>query len=184
MTPPLYLAVPPGPLHDACLHAFPPGSVSVVSLEEVGGEETGTPGVVLVEPDQLPLGELLAVADRAYRSGPGWRFVLVRRGDPVELQVLSLGHPEALPYVADGIGPDDLRPGTLMELRELLHEVAKARHDINNPLTSALAEAQLLLMDVEEEGEVRDGLEVIQTQLRRIRDLVAATGHIRPPRIR
>jgi signal transduction histidine kinase len=69
----------------------------------------------------------------------------------------------------------------LLELHRVLLEISRARHDINNPLTSALAETQILLLDVPP-GEVRDGLETVQTQLRRIRDLVAATRHLRPHR--
>lgn len=68
----------------------------------------------------------------------------------------------------------------LLELRTVLSEVARARHDINNPLTAALAETQLLLMDIEE-GEVREAVLVVERQLRRIRDLVARLSSIRPP---
>lgn len=59
-----------------------------------------------------------------------------------------------------------------LELCQVLSFVARARHDINNPLTSALAEVQLLLLDVED-PEVRSGLDTVEEQLRRIRDLVA-----------
>ena len=60
-------------------------------------------------------------------------------------------------------------------------EVARIRHDLNNPLTSALAEVQLLLFDANDE-ELRESLEVNQNQLRRMRDLIASTSHMRPPR--
>ena len=69
-----------------------------------------------------------------------------------------------------------------MELRGVLADVARIRHDLNNPLTSALAEVQLLLFDTEDE-EVREALEVIQSQLRRMRDLIASTSYLRPPRV-
>jgi len=52
---------------------------------------------------------------------------------------------------------------------------------LNNPLTSALAEVQLLLFDVED-AEVRESLEVAQTQLRRMRDMIAAARHLSPHR--
>lgn len=68
-----------------------------------------------------------------------------------------------------------------LELCQVLAFVARARHDINNPLTSALAETQLLLMDVEE-PETRTGLETIEAQLRRIRDLVARLQALPRPR--
>jgi signal transduction histidine kinase len=156
--------------------------VTVTSLEGLGQGANADPGVVLVESDQVRGGDFLDLAHGLYEASYGWRFAVVRDGQPPRVQILSLGHPEELPDVADGLARPEESPGTLMELRRILKEVSRARHDINNPLTSALAEAQLLLMDVEEEGEVREGLEVLQTQLRRIRDLVAATGHIRPPR--
>ncbi|MBI4540559.1 MAG: hypothetical protein HY704_13745 [Gemmatimonadetes bacterium] len=60
------------------------------------------------------------------------------------------------------------------ELTLVLRAVAKARHDINNPLTSALAETQLLLMEPHEPA-LRESLEVIESQLRRIRDLVSSS---------
>ena len=53
---------------------------------------------------------------------------------------------------------------------------------MNNPLTAAVAEVQILLMDAAENPEAQEGLLVVQEQLRRIRDLVAATGHLRLPR--
>jgi len=43
-----------------------------------------------------------------------------------------------------------------------------------------MAETQLLLMDVED-GEVRESLETVQRQIRRIRDLVAELSVLRPP---
>jgi len=72
--------------------------------------------------------------------------------------------------------PEEGEP--ILSLRTVLRIVAKSRHDINNPLTAGLAETQLLLMDVED-PEIRAPLEVIETQLRRIRDLVSDLGRIR-----
>ena len=66
-------------------------------------------------------------------------------------------------------------------MRGILSEVARIRHDLNIPLTSALAEVQLLLFDVNDE-EVRASLEVMQSQLRRLRDIIASTSHMGPPR--
>ncbi len=71
--------------------------------------------------------------------------------------------------------------GVLMDLHGVLVDVARACHDLNNPLTSALAEVQLLLFD-EQDDEARESLEVIQSQLRRMRDLIAATSYLRPAR--
>jgi hypothetical protein len=91
---------------------------------------------------------------------------------------VSLGWPTGFDEIlrwADGAADT-----TVLELRHVLTRVARARHDVNNPLTSAMAEAQLALLDVEQPG-IREGLLVIEEQLRRIRDLVAALRVLRPP---
>ena len=58
--------------------------------------------------------------------------------------------------------------------------VARARHDLNNFLTAAMAETQLALMDVADPG-LREGLEAVEEQLRRIRDLVKEMRAVRAP---
>jgi len=73
-----------------------------------------------------------------------------------------------------------LEQGTLLELHGVLAEVARARHDLNNPLTSALAEVQILLMDAPPGGAEEESLLIIQDQLRRLRDRLVATRHLRP----
>jgi signal transduction histidine kinase len=89
-----------------------------------------------------------------------------------------MGYLQSLDDVLTAARPDSVAP--VLELGVVLRHVARARHDINNPLTSALAETQLLLMDVDE-GELRESLETIQRQIRRIRDLVAELSVLRPP---
>ena len=74
-------------------------------------------------------------------------------------------------------GADDAE---VLELRHVLTRVARERHDLNNLLTSAMAETQLALMDTRQ-PEVRQGLEMVEEQLRRIRDLMAALQTLRPP---
>jgi len=69
---------------------------------------------------------------------------------------------------ANGDGED--RP-LILEFRRILDRISRARHDLNNPLTSALAETQLLLMDVTD-PESREALETVQRQLRRMRDMI------------
>ena len=65
------------------------------------------------------------------------------------------------------------------ELHDALSEISRIRHEMNNHLTSALAEVQILLMDVEC-AELRESYEIIQRQLRSMRASVASTGHLRP----
>jgi len=62
---------------------------------------------------------------------------------------------------------------SLLSLRLLVAELARVRHDLNNPLTAALAEVQLLLMDQPGDSEEAESLRVVEAQLKRIRDLVA-----------
>ena len=71
--------------------------------------------------------------------------------------------------------------GPLFELHEILRFVARIRHDINNPLTAGMAETQLLLMDLEGEGEVATSLQTIERQLQRIQGLVQDLTRIRRP---
>jgi signal transduction histidine kinase len=58
-------------------------------------------------------------------------------------------------------------------MRELLAAVARARHEVNNPLTSILAETQLLLLDASDlPGEVERSVRTIQAMAKRIRDVM------------
>lgn len=115
-------------------------------------------------------------------AGPGWTLAVADGGDPPTLRTLSLGlptGPEALvQHMVGAVGAQV----TLIDLREALIQIAKNRHDVNNPLTAALAETQILLMDADDDPETREALLTVQEQLRRIRDLVASTGHLRLPR--
>lgn len=178
---PLHLVCPPGPLRDRVASTLSP--VAPRSFDGVDGfrDAEPEPGVVLLVEEALG-GEAVLAAVRHLARGRGeWTPVLVREDEgELTARTLSAGYPRPLPEVvvaaADGPPGDG---GSLLELRGVLRDISRARHDINNPLTSALAETQLLLMDVPE-GEVRDSLETILQQLRRIRDMVGATVHLRP----
>jgi hypothetical protein len=54
--------------------------------------------------------------------------------------------------------------------------VSLARSDMSDHLTAALAEVQLLLMDVDSEA-LRESYEVIQRALRGLRTVLASLGH-------
>lgn len=177
---PLYVIGPAGEPRDRLVDALevdPDGVFDGVAsfLAEEGPE----PGVVcLVEGD--PEGESLLDLLHAMAEGKGeWTPVLVRSTDEgIRAWPVSLGFSHGLDDVEAFVRGES--PGALLELRRVVEEMARARHDVNNPLTSALAEVQLLLMDAPE-GELGEALETIQEQLRRIRDLVASTKHIRQP---
>jgi signal transduction histidine kinase len=177
---PLYIVAPAGTLRDAAVAAVagdaevfdPPLRAAVL--------QDRTPGVVLADVSDLGAGALVEAATTL--KGPDWVFAVLEATDPPTVRTISSGHASTLADVAHCVEEDAEGPRDgLLELHRVLTEISRARHDINNPLTSALAETQILLLDVPE-GEVREGLETVQTQLRRIRDLVAATRHLRPNR--
>lgn len=56
---------------------------------------------------------------------------------------------------------------------QLVRLVRSIRHDINNPITAALGHIQLLLEDPAiGEGEVREVLEEVESELRRLVQIV------------
>jgi signal transduction histidine kinase len=113
------------------------------------------------------------------QAGPSWIPALVTTdGDGFEAVTLGPGyrHPlEELARLSAGV-----EGAFLLALPDVLERVRVARHDINNPLAAAMAEAQLLRMDAEGE-ELIEALDAIQAQLRRIRDLVSSLHALRPP---
>ncbi len=163
-----------------------PGDVGARPLDAASFKEGWTslpPGLVLVDPQSLPPAEILEILRPVSAADHGWRIALVAHGlDGGTVRVLSLSPEASLEEALAAAGDPEASPGTLLELQGVLSEVARVRHDLNNPLTSALAEVQLALMDTEgpEHTAIRESLEAVQTQLRRIRDLIASTGHLRP----
>ncbi len=138
------------------------------------------PGLVLLGPpgglaDAARIAEVLRA-----RSG-GWVVAHLSQATvdgEWTAQTVTAGYPLPLPDLVAAAGGESGTP--LLELTTVLSFVARARHDINNPLTSAMAETQLLLMDVTDPMVV-EPLETIQHQIRRIRDLVLAMGVLRTP---
>jgi len=65
---------------------------------------------------------------------------------------------------------------------EIAELVARVRHEINNPLTGLLGQAQLLLRD-ELSEKARKRVETIEELATRLRDIVAQLREVqRPPR--
>lgn len=59
------------------------------------------------------------------------------------------------------------------KFREVVELVRRTRHDANNPLTAALGHVQLLLDDPEvTQPDVRESLEIIESELRRLIDIL------------
>ncbi len=176
---PVYVVISPGALRDACLSSLAGRAEAVEPPLRPEVLSARTPGLVLLDVSGVAAAELLGAADAL--RGPDWVLAVVEGGDPPSIRTVSSGYPCDLGEVA--LHADGGAEGSeaLLELHGVLAEISRARHDINNPLTSALAETQILLLDAPA-GELRDSLDTIQTQLRRIRDLVAATRHLRPLR--
>ena len=142
-------------------------------------ELAGRAGGVLLLHTGLPDAQLIgALRDAATLPGP-WLAVLLDMSGPEPIATpISLGWPTSAAEIARWA--DAAPDANVLELRHVLARIARARHDVNNPLTSAMAEAQLALADATE-PEIRTGLAVIEEQLKRIRDLIASLKVFRAP---
>ena len=64
---------------------------------------------------------------------------------------------------------------------EFVELVRRVRHDANNPLTAALGHVQLLLDDsAVTDSEVIDSLRVVESELRRLIDILRQLNDITP----
>jgi len=134
----------------------------------------GEEGWIVVAED-VP-SEILATLLRTVARHPmRWALFLALdgRGDSLRLAPLSVGNPVPSDFVAERLGE---APG-VFSLRHATHAIARIRHDLNNPLAAALSEVQLMRMDSDEAG-----LEVVEAQLRRLRDLTGELAKWRLPR--
>lgn len=177
----LYVVSPPGPSRDSLLAALGGEAVAFDSVDSIGALGDLSPGVVLVDSAAASAGELLTFASLAAASGPGWCVALIGNGagEP-SVQTISLGPTNSLEQAgAFARNPSGHRE-QLLELRRVLGDAGQLRHDLNNPLTVALAQTQVLLMD-HPEDQVREPLEMIQAQLYRMRDIIVAAHHLRTP---
>jgi signal transduction histidine kinase len=65
-------------------------------------------------------------------------------------------------------------------IAEIVALVRRVRHDANNPITAALGHVQLLLDDpAVRDEEVRDSLRIVESELRRLIDILKRLGEIR-----
>jgi hypothetical protein len=152
-----------------------PDTISPDQIPE-GLPEDG--GWLLLPPQVSPemLGRLLL----SLAEAPGaWSVLVVQDdGDEARLVPFSPGYPEGSSRAAER-----LREGGLDEAylghRHVLLDLAQLRHDANNVLTSALAEAQFMRMDADEGTELHEGLTLIERQLKRLRDLVGELATLR-----
>lgn len=175
----LYFIGLPGPARDACSEL---GEHVRVFDDEAAfkAAEDKPPGLVVLSVREES--SALTLLYDLWEAGAGWTLALVDGGDPPMLRTLSLGLPAGTEALAGYLAGEVGGQRTLVDLREALIQIAKTRHDVNNPLTAAVAEVQILLMDSGDDPEAREGLLVVQEQLRRIRDILAATRHLHLPR--
>ena len=65
-------------------------------------------------------------------------------------------------------------------IAEIVELVRRVRHDANNPITAALGHVQLLLDDpAVQDEEVRDSLRIVESELRRLIEILRRLGDIR-----
>ena len=97
--------------------------------------------------------------------------------------MLDFERPEGqLPAVADVSG--GATPGPEARLRALQREAARIQHEINNPLSALLAEAQLLTLepalDAEHRAAVEHIVELTRRVITRVRELDTVRGDYLP----
>jgi len=67
-------------------------------------------------------------------------------------------------------------------LQAIIDLVRRVRHDANNPITAALGHVQLLLEDpAVRDEDVRESLRVVESELRRLTDILRRLNEIKPP---
>ncbi len=168
-------------LRERLVEAF--GELDPISHEQFLGQEGAAepgPGLVLAAP-WAPAESILGMLELVSRTSGEWSFLWIRGTGP-DPEVLSfpIGYIEPLTRVVERWDSPGLGPG-LISFRLALSHLSRIRHDINNPLTAALAETQLLLLDAEPGSESEVSLKVVEEQLRRIRDLAAEMTPLRVP---
>jgi len=66
--------------------------------------------------------------------------------------------------------------------RRMYELVREVRHDLNSPLAAALGNVQMLLEDpAVTDGDVRESLQDVESDLRRLAELIRRLAEIRPP---
>jgi len=154
-------------------------------VDELLGTNEGapgrTPGWVFLPPGLDPATSLDLLTRFAGRDDEWSPVLVVERGDQTSLLPLHAGF--ALRADEFAGSPDDgMSGGAALSFRSALVLLSRVRHDINNALTVALAEVQLVLLDLDSKSEAAASLRVVESQVERIRDLVRDLSAIRAPR--
>ncbi|MEO5509163.1 MAG: histidine kinase dimerization/phospho-acceptor domain-containing protein [Longimicrobiales bacterium] len=65
-------------------------------------------------------------------------------------------------------------------IQEIVDTIRRVRHDANNPITAALGHVQLLLDDpAVTDPEVKESLQIVESELRRLTDILKRLGEIK-----
>ncbi len=65
-------------------------------------------------------------------------------------------------------------------IKEIVEHIRRVRHDANNPITAALGHVQLLLDDpAVTDPEVKESLQIVESELRRLTDILKRLGEIK-----
>lgn len=113
------------------------------------------------------------------RSVDPWSLLLLtHEGDETRVLPISPGYVQEPDEVAARVRGDGMEAGYLGH-RRVLTDLGRIRHDVNNALTAALAETQFMRMDAEDGSEQREGLQIVEDQLQKIRALVAELTALR-----
>lgn len=180
---PIHVVAPPGPDRERITTALAEHAPVVhETVQEFRTEaEEGRRALVVDVDDGGPLESVLDLCREIADRDREWLVVLAEEGeDGISFRPLASGFALAPERLGDALARrGDDWPAS--DLHEVLRFIARIRHDINNPLTAGMAEAQLLLMDVGSDAEVRESLETIQRQLQRIQALVRDLTRLRRP---
>jgi hypothetical protein len=107
-----------------------------------------------------------------------WAFLVIEPDGEARVLSVSPGFSEPVEVAEERLSGSTVDGGFLNHRGALL-ALSRIRHDVNNALTSAMAETQFMRMDAEAGTELSEGLELVENQLRRIRDLVGELSGLR-----
>jgi hypothetical protein len=145
------------------------------------GAEALDPGWVFLPP-ALPAEALSELINRLAGSPAEWSPLLAREApEGLSFVPVALGFPVTVPDLASRLEGGEGGEAAL-SYRKSLSLLSRVRHDVNNALTVALAEAQLTLLDLDEESDAAKSLRTVEGQIQRVRGLVAELSAIRAPR--